>query len=43
VQASGNSRLLEHFEAIDTNKDGKITPEEIRAMWQRREAPPPAR
>jgi Ca2+-binding EF-hand superfamily protein len=37
LQAAGSHRLLERFDAIDTNKDGKITPEEMRAAWERRQ------
>lgn len=40
AQAAGNTRLLDHFDAIDANKDGKVTPEELRSFWQQRQGVP---
>ena len=33
---AGMSRIVEHFDQIDVNKDGKVTPEEIRGMIRHR-------
>ncbi len=40
VQASGSQRLLDHFDAIDVNKDGKVTGDELRNFWQQRQGGP---
>ncbi len=46
-----NQKVLQDFDAADTNKDGKLTPDEIRAWheqlrhkhWSHGDAPPPAK
>jgi Ca2+-binding EF-hand superfamily protein len=36
AQAAGWQRLVDHFDGIDTNKDGKVTRDEIRAFLRSR-------
>jgi Ca2+-binding EF-hand superfamily protein len=36
ADAGGLGRIVENFDRIDTNKDGKVTREEIRAMLRSR-------
>lgn len=36
-------RAAEQFDAADTNKDGTLTPEEMRAAWEKRQAERPRR
>lgn len=36
AQSAGLSRIVEHFDRLDTNKDGKITRDEIRALIRNR-------
>lgn len=45
AQVAGWRMIVDHFEALDTNKDSKISPEELRAFGEARRAdrnaPPP--
>jgi Ca2+-binding EF-hand superfamily protein len=36
AEAGNMGRIIEHFDRLDGNKDGKVTPEELRALIRSR-------